>query len=359
MGYEIKIKKTENSRISELDENNIGFGKVFADHMFVAIWDGEKWTDTRIEPYGNLSFSPATSALHYGQAIFEGMKAFNTGSSIVLFRPEENWKRLNISAERMVMPFIPKDLFMEGLTKLVDMDRKWVPKAEGSSLYIRPFMFSIDDFVGVRPSTKYCFIIFCCPVGPYYNKPLKVKVEEDFSRAAPGGTGFTKCAGNYGAAMYPTKKAQDEGFDQVLWTDPINHEFVEETGTTNFFAVIGDTVVSPLLDGTLLAGITRDSVIQLLHKFNIPVEERKLSVSELKDSLANGSLKELFITGTAATLMNLEGFSHHGQFYDVMKNGDTAISHKVKVALENMRYGLEKDTMGWIFPVENTAQEAV
>ncbi len=357
MGFEIKIQKAQNSRISELDENNIGFGKIFADHMFVSIWDGEKWTDSRIEPYGPMHMSPATSALHYGQAIFEGMKAFNTGEKIQLFRPEENWKRLNISAKRMVMPEIPKELFMDGLLKLVDIDRKWVPKAPGSSLYIRPFMFAMDDFVGVRPSTRYCFVIFCCPVGPYYDKPLRVKVEEEFSRAAPGGTGFTKCAGNYGAAMYPTKKAQEEGFDQVLWTDPVKHEFVEETGTTNFFAVIKDKVVSPLLDGTLLAGITRDSVIQVVKSLGITVEERKLSITELKEAHANGSLKELFITGTAATLINLTGFGHHHEFFDVMANGDTSLSQKIKTTLDNIRYGKIEDTHHWMVPVESVLSE--
>lgn len=352
MGFEIKIQKAQNSRISELDENNIGFGKIFADHMFVSIWDGEKWTESRIEPYGPMNLSPATSALHYGQAIFEGMKAFNTGEKIQLFRPEENWKRLNISAKRMVMPEIPKELFMSGLKKLVDIDRKWVPKSVGSSLYIRPFMFGLDDFVGVRPSTKYCFIIFCCPVGPYYDKPLRVKVEEEFSRAAPGGTGFTKCAGNYGAAMFPTKQAQEEGFDQVLWTDPITHEFVEETGTTNFFAVINDKVVTPFLDGTLLAGITRDSVIKVIQSFGIAVEERKISVAELKEAHQNGSLKELFITGTAATMINLEGISHHGEYFNVMTNGDNKLSQKVKSEMDGLRYGLLPDKNNWMVEVE-------
>lgn len=357
MGYEIKIQRTQKSRIAELDENNIGFGKIFTDHMFVAHWDGKQWTDLSIEPYGNLSISPATSALHYGQAIFEGMKAFNTGSEIRLFRPEENWKRLNISAKRMVMPEVPKELFMEGLTKLVDIDRQWVPKSAGSSLYVRPFMFGTDDHVGVRPSVKYTLIIFCCPVGPYYDKPLRVKVEEEYSRAAPGGTGATKCAGNYGASMYPTYKAQQEGFDQVLWTDPIKHEFVEETGTTNFFALIGNKVVSPFLDGNLLAGVTRDSVIKLIKSFGVEVEERKLSITEIKQAFAAGTLKELFITGTAATLINLVGFGHHGEFYNVMEQGDNSLSQKVKQTLEDLRYGRIADTFGWMVPVEEAVAE--
>lgn len=357
MGNEIKIHLTEKSRIGELDENNIGFGKIFSDHMFQVNWDGEKWTNAQILPYGSLSLSPATSALHYGQSIFEGLKAFNTGTEIGIFRPEENWKRLNVSARRMVMPEVPRELFMEGLVKLVDIDRQWVPKSSGSSLYIRPFMFATDDYVGVKPSGKYTLIIFCCPVGPYYDKPLRVKVEEEFSRAAPGGTGFTKCAGNYGASMYPTRLAQDEGYDQVLWTDPVTHEFVEETGTTNFFAVIGDKVISPVLDGTLLAGITRDSIIQILKQEGHTVEERKLGVAELKEAFAKGQLKELFITGTAATLINLVGFGHHGHFYDVMAQGDTSISKKAKQIMDDLRYGKIADTFGWMLPVGSAVAE--
>ncbi|MBL7812466.1 MAG: branched-chain amino acid aminotransferase [Bacteroidetes bacterium] len=352
MAYEITIRKTENSRISSLDVENIGFGKIFADHMFVVDYDGKTWTDARIEPYGNMELSPATSALHYGQSIFEGMKAFAANGEVQLFRPIENWKRLNISARRMVMPEIPQDLFMQGLNTLLDLDRAWVPAADGCSLYIRPFLFATDDFVGVRPSEKYRFCIFCCPVGPYYSKPLRVKVEEDYSRSAPGGTGYTKCAGNYGASMFPTKKAQQEGYDQVLWTDPVTHKFVEETGTTNFFAVFHDKIVTPELDETLLAGITRNSVIHILKHLGHTVEERKLSVQELKDALQAGELKELFITGTAATMIYLEGFGHHGTYYDVIANGNHTISNQVKDLMESIRYGRGADLFQWMTRVE-------
>lgn len=348
MAYEIKINKTQNSRILELDQNNIGFGKIFTDHMFVCDFDGENWVSPTIEPYGPMMLSPATSALHYGQAIFEGMKAFHYHKDVALFRPKDNARRLNVSARRMVMPEIPLDLFMQGLETLIDLDRAWVPTSEGSSLYIRPFMFATDDHVGVRPSQKYRFVIFCCPVGPYYSQPLKVKVEEEFSRAAPGGTGFAKCAGNYGGSLFPTKKAQDEGYDQVLWTDPITHKLVEETGTTNIFAVIGDRVVTPMPGNTMLSGITRDSVIEVLKSENIIVEERALSVAELKETLKAGELKELFITGTAATLINLSGFGHQNQFYDVMAKGDTHISERVKTTLDALKRGQIEDTFGWM-----------
>jgi branched-chain amino acid aminotransferase len=348
MPHNITIQNTVKSRISEVDFNNIGFGKVFSDHMFLADWDGKEWTGSRIVPYGNLSLSPATSAIHYGQAIFEGMKAFRTGNDIFLFRPRENWRRLNISAERMVMPEVPEALFLEGLRTLLNLDKNWVPDSTGSALYIRPFMFATDDFIGVKPSDKYCFCIFTCPVGPYYAKPLRIKVEEKYSRAAPGGVGFTKCAGNYGAAMYPTRLAQSEGFDQVLWTDPVSHTLVEETGTTNFFAVTHQGVITPNLHDTMLAGITRDSVIHVLKNNNIQTEERPLTISELKTLHAEGNLKELFISGTAATLINIEGFAHQGEYYDVMKTGNTVVSDLLRSQIDSIRHGKSADPFGWV-----------
>jgi branched-chain amino acid aminotransferase len=328
--------------------------------MFVVDFDGEEWTNPRIEPYGNMSLSPATSALHYGQAIFEGMKAFAmSNGEVQFFRPRDNWSRLNTSARRMVMPEIPENLFMHGLHALVSLDRDWVPTAEGSSLYIRPYMFATDDFIGVKPSHKYRFVIFCCPVGPYYNKPLRVKVEEEYSRSAPGGTGFAKCAGNYGGSLYATQKAQEQGFDQVLWTDPTTHQFVEETGTTNFFAVIGDRIVTPALGVTLLAGITRDSVIRVLRDMGHVVEERPITVAELKEAHRNGEIKELFITGTAATLINLEAFGHKNEYFDVASQGDHSISQSVKETIDNIRYGNIHDKYNWCEALENQLTDSV
>jgi branched-chain amino acid aminotransferase len=248
----------------------------------------------------------------------------------------------------MAMPEVPQELFMTALTELLKLDRNWVPRSEGGSLYIRPFMFATDDFIGVKPSVKYSFSIFCCPVGPYYNKPLRVKVEEEFSRAAPGGVGFTKCAGNYAASMYPTALAQKEGFDQVLWTDPVTHTLVEETGTTNFFAVYGNTIVTPELNDTLLAGTTRESVMLALKHLGYSVEERKLSVQELKDQLAAGALTELFITGTAATLINLDGFGHNGDYFSVISQGNQEVSTKVKSYLDDLKVEKIADEHGWI-----------
>ena len=351
MNFEISIEKVKNSRIAEFDTENIGFGKIFTDHMFVSDWDGTQWTNHRIVPYGPFQLSPATSAIHYGQSIFEGMKAFASSKNnhdIILFRPEENAKRFNRSAKRMAMPEIPQELFLKSLTTLLEIDRNWVPRSEGGSLYIRPFMFATDDFIGVKPSMKYTYAVFCCPVGPYYNKPLRVKVEEEFSRAAPGGVGFTKCAGNYAASMYPTALAQSEGYDQVLWTDPVTHTMVEETGTTNFFAVFGQTIVTPELTDTLLAGTTRESVILTLRELGYTVEERKLSVQEIKDRLKAGELSELFITGTAATLINLDGFGHHGEYYSVITQGNQEVSNNVKNYLDQIKVESQPDKHGWI-----------
>lgn len=349
MSFEITIENTQNSRIEQFDPQNIGFGKIFTDHMFLANWNGNEWIDARIVPYAPFSLSPATSAIHYGQSIFEGMKAFASQSSgePLLFRPRENWKRLNRSAERMVMPQIPEDLFIGGLKKLVSMDAAWIPKTEGGSLYIRPFMFATDDFIGVKPSENYIFAIFCCPVGPYYTKALKIKVEEEFSRAAPGGVGFTKCAGNYGGAMYPTLRAQQEGYDQVLWTDPLTHTLVEETGTTNLFAVFANEIITPSLGSTLLAGITRDSVIKGLRELGYSVIERELSVIELKERLQLGELHEIFITGTAATLMRIQGFGHASEYFEVLDQGNTEISDSIKDWLDAIRLGVSEDIFNW------------
>ncbi len=358
MAYEFTIEKIEKSRISTLDPENIQFGKLYTDHMFSADFENGNWGNFNITPYQPVSLSPATSALQYGQSIFEGMKAFAfEDGSIQLFRPGQNAKRLNISAERMVMPAFPEDLFLQAVKTLVELDRQWVPDRPGSSLYIRPFMFATDDFIGVKPSEKYRFMIFCCPVGPYYNKSLRVKVEEKYSRAAPGGTGFTKCAGNYAASMYPTWLAQKEGFDQVLWMDPLTHTLVEETGTTNFFAVFKDSVVTPKLDESLLAGITRDTLLQIMRSMNQKVEERALPIAEIISEFNKGNVRELFICGTAATLMNVNGLSFRNTYYDVEAQGDNSLSQQLLQTLNDIRYGHSEDTFGWMEQVTEASQQ--
>jgi len=346
--YELKTEST----IGSVDFDHIQFGRVFADHMFMATYDGAQWIDCKIAPYGPLTLSPATSALHYGQSIFEGMKAFKAADGTpLLFRPFDNAARFNRSAQRMCMPEIPESLFVEALERLIWVDRQWIPTKEGSSLYIRPFMFATDDFLGVRPSSRYLFIAWCCPVVAYYSQPLKVKIEEKYARAAPGGVGFTKCAGNYGAAMLPTREAQEEGFDQVLWTDPVDHEFLEETGTTNCFVVAEDRLITPALTDTMLAGITRDSVISLARAQGLKVEERPIRVSELKAWHAAGSLQEMFITGTAATLVNIQGFGHQGKYYALEGIGSHSISSSILAGLDAIRTRQAADPFGWVHPV--------
>ena len=349
MKFEIKVENVKESRISQFDPKNIGFGKIFTDHMFVADYKNGEWTDLRIVPYGPFSLSPATSSIHYGQAIFEGMKAFastQNDKDITIFRPAENAKRLNRSAVRMAMPEIPEELFLQSLETLLQLDRQLVPRTEGGALYVRPYMFATDDFIGVKPSDNYRFAIFCCPVGPYYNKALRVKVEEEYSRAAPGGVGFTKCAGNYGAALYPTALAQKEGYDQILWTDPIEHKFVEETGTTNFFVVFEKEIVTPSLTHTLLAGITRESVIIALKHLGYTVTERPLSVQELIDR--KSEIKELFITGTAATLINLDGFGFRGTYHTIFDENNNQASQTVKNFLDDLKVCRISDPFKWV-----------
>jgi branched-chain amino acid aminotransferase len=352
MALEVTYELKTESNIASVDFDHIQFGRVFADHMFLAEYDGQHWGNCRIVPYGPLSLSPATSALHYGQAIFEGMKAFkDTAGHPLLFRPFDNAARFNRSARRMCMPEIPESLFVDALERLIWVDREWIPTKDGSSLYIRPFMFATDEFLGVRPSTRYMFNAWCCPVVAYYSQPLKVKIEEQYSRAAPGGVGFTKCAGNYGAAMLPTKEAQEAGYDQVLWTDPVSHEYLEETGTTNCFVVAEGRLLTPSLTDTMLEGITRSSVIEFARSRGISVEERPISVNDLKSWHASGVLQEMFITGTAATLVSIKGFGHEGKYFDLEPQGNNSISASVLAGLDAIRTGREEDKFGWVHPI--------
>lgn len=242
------------SRISKVDFSKMVFGKVYSDHMFVADYTKGQWKDFRIEPYDLLSFTPGSAILHYGQSVFEGLKAYrNDVGEILIFRPDKNAKRLNLSAERMCIPTLSEDLFMKGLTELIKKDKEWVPSLSGTSLYIRPYIFAMDEYIGIRPSETYKFIIFTCPVGAYYSKPLKVKIETEFSRSVQGGTGYAKAAGNYAGSLYPAKLAQKEGYDQLIWTDGVTHKYIEEAGTMNIMFVVGDKVLTATTNDTVLS----------------------------------------------------------------------------------------------------------
>jgi len=350
---DIKIRKVEKSRISEVDPENIQFGKMYSDHMLVAYYEDGVWGQPEIMPFNNLSFSPATTFFHYGQAIFEGVKAYkDPEGNPLIFRPQDNWKRMNRSAERMAMPDVPEDIFIEGMRRLVDLDRAWIPTSEDTSLYIRPFMLAIDEFIGVRPAEKFMFIIITSPAGPYYNKPVSIYVQDQYVRAFPGGIGFTKAAGNYGMSMYPTAEIKKMGYDQILWTDGFEHKYVQEIGTMNVFFVIGDKVITPdIAHDTILEGVTRDSVITLLKEKGVIVEERPLSIDEIEAAHKAGQLKEAFGTGTAASIAPIYALTYHDDKMLLPPADTWEIATWLKKELAAIRYGLKKDTHGWTLSV--------
>ena len=344
---QIAVTKTRNSRVSNLDYNNIQFAREYSDHMLSADFKDGQWKDIKIEPYGNLSLSPANPAIHYGQSIFEGLKAYkHADGKVSVFRPKANYDRMNVSAKRMVMPHIPEEIFMDGLTELLKLDQKWVPDVDGTSLYIRPFMFATDEFIGVRASQDYKFMIITTPVGAYYANPVKVKVETHYTRAVKGGTGFAKTAGNYAASLYPAKLAQEEGYDQLIWTDGQNHELIEESGTMNIMFIINDALVTAPTGDTILDGITRDSVLKLAKDWDFKVEERPLTVTELVKALEDGSLKEAFGVGTAATIAPIEVIANDGIDYKLDASG-RAFSQKLLQTLTDIRLGKIEDKFGW------------
>ncbi len=345
----MKITKTSQSRIKDVDFNNLVFGTQFSDHMLVAEYSDGAWSEPEIKPYGPFSFTPAMHTLHYGQAIFEGQKAYYMeNGEIGIFRPEANAKRLNHSARRMFMPEFPEDLFMEGIKALVDIDREWVPKAPNHSLYLRPFMFGSSEFVAARPSEKYIFCIITSPVGPYYAGDVKVKIEETYTRSAAGGVGSTKCAGNYGGAFYATDQARKEGYTQVIWTDHKNHELVEESGTMNVAFIIDDTFITPPLSDRILGGITRDSILTLLRDRGfVKVEERPIKVEEVVAAAKEGRLQEAFGMGTAAVISPISTIGFRGTDFSISTPED-GYAMRIKKELTELRSGLAEDPYGWM-----------
>jgi len=347
---EISIRKVEKSRISEIDPADIHFGINYSDHMLIAYYENGEWQQPEIMPFHNLSFSPATTFFHYGQAIFEGVKAYkDPQGNPIIFRPYDNWKRMNRSAERMAMPDVPEEIFIEGMRTLIYLDRDWVPVGGESSLYIRPFMLAIDEFIGVRPAEKFMFIIITSPAGPYYNHPVSIYVQDKFVRAFPGGIGFTKAAGNYGMSMYPTMQIKKMGYDQILWTDGFEHKYVQEIGTMNVFFVIGDKVLTPdITQDTILEGVTRDSVITLLREKGITVEERPINIDEIEEAHKNGQLKEAFGTGTAASIAPICALTYHDDKMLLPPVENWEIANWLKQELADIRYGRKEDTHNWI-----------
>jgi branched-chain amino acid aminotransferase len=350
--FDFKIEKTKKSRVSEYDINDVPFGKCFSDHMFVAEYSDGKWQNASIMPYGDVPMSYAMSALHYGQAIFEGMKAYkNDKGEVSLFRPLENFKRMNKSAIRMAMPEIPEEIYMNGLMELIQLDAAWVPSSETGSLYIRPFLIATDEAIGVKISETYKFVIITCPAGKYYSEPIKVLVETNYFRAVRGGVGFVKAAGNYGRSMYPTKLAQQKGYQQVIWTDSETRQYFEESGTMNVMFVIGDTLLTPGLSDTILDGVTRNTVLALAKDWGMKVEERKVSIKEVFAAIENGTLKEVFGCGTAATIAQIIGIGHEGKDFALPPVAERKFSTKVDEVLRNIRKGKAEDKFKWMMKV--------
>lgn len=349
---DIQVTKTSNSRVSEIDFDHLPFGKYFTDHMLEVDYADGEWKKVVIRPFQDLSVSPALAAIHYGQSIFEGIKAYKDREGHpFIFRPFDNFRRFNISAERMNMPVVPEEIFVEGMRRLVELDKDWIPMKSDYSLYIRPFMFASDDIIGVKSSDTYKFMIILSPTGPYYSAPMRIYVEEKYTRAVRGGVGFAKAAGNYGASMLATAEAKRQGFDQVLWTDAFEHKYVQEIGTMNVFFVIGKKVLTPDLEsGTILQGVTRDSAIEVLRQEGYTVEEGPIHIDDVVRAYQAGELKEVFGTGTAATISMIKELKYED--FNMTFDTDTwTVAPAVKRVLTDIREGRRKDARGWMFKV--------
>jgi branched-chain amino acid aminotransferase len=347
MTTDIKITRVKESKFKTIDLDNVAFGTVYTDHMFSCDFKDGEWQQPEITPYQPLQLDPSARVFHYGQAVFEGMKAYKDEQDDVwTFRPEQNWERICFSSKRLAIPEVPKEIFMEGLKTLLNIDSEWVVPGIGNSLYIRPFVFATQAGVSAAPAEEYKFMIICTPVQAYYKGgEVKVKISDHYSRAANGGVGATKAAGNYAAQFYPTKKANEEGYQQIIWTNS-THEYLEEAGTMNVFFRVGDTLLTAPTDDRILNGITRKSIIALAEKEGITVEVRKVSVTEIIDAAKSGTLKEVFGTGTAAVIVPITGVGYKDNHYDLPKL-DNAYSTKLKSMLLDIQYNITEDNFGW------------
>lgn len=347
----IKIEKVKQSKLPKIGVNNLKFGSNFTDHMFICTYKNGRWQDAKITPYQPLILDPSTRVFHYGQAIFEGMKAYkDINNQIFLFRPEENQKRLNKSAVRMQMPELPKNIFFEGLITLLKIEKDWVPTADGNSLYIRPFMIASGKGIYAAPSDEYTFMIICSPSGKYYSKDVSVVIAEYYSRAANGGVGAAKAAGNYGAQFYPTQEAIKKGFDQIIWTDS-THKYLEEAGTMNVFFRINNVLVTAPTSERILDGVTRKSIITLAKDINIPVEIRRVSVQEIIEASKNKKLKEIFGAGTAAVITRIAKFSYKNEEF-ILPKIKNRYSDMFKKYLTDIQYNRKEDKFNWKYKVK-------
>ncbi len=354
----IKFTPTSNSKISSLDFDNIPFGQVFSDHIFTVDYKDGEWKNPRIEELKPIPVHPGNLAWHYGQSIFEGMKATkDKNGQPMLFRPDKHIERLNASAQRMCMPDFPADLFMEAVNQIVDIEKDWIPPAKGSALYLRPVMIAMEEALGVRSSKEYIFMIMTLPVGPYYPKPVSLRTEQSFVRAAEGGVGEAKTAGNYAASLLPAQQAKEAGFDQVMWLDSKEFKYVQEIGTMNIFFVIDGEIITPATNGTILKGITRDCAITMLRDRGYTVTEKNIDIQEIVDAHAAGRLTESFGTGTAAVVSKVHKIQHNGIEMNLDQSA-TKIADEIKTFIDGIRYGEVEDKWGWVVPVKQVTQTA-
>lgn len=355
MASTIKVDKATTSRIQEVDMNNLDFGRCFTDHMFEMQYASNAWKTAHVKPFGPIQITPALNVLHYGQAVFEGMKAFYVDEhQINLFRPDVHHARFNLSCRRMCIPETSFEVFIEALETLIRLDAAWVPQKRGTALYIRPFIFANEDYLAARVSSTYAYHIIMSPVGAYYAEgfnPVSLTTSPDFVRAVPGGTGEAKTAGNYAASFLPAQQAQQDGFTQVLWLDAIEHKYIEEVGTMNIHFLIEDTLVTPSLTGSVLSGITRDSVIQLAKEWEYEVQERKVSIDEIMQASADGRLKEVFGSGTAAVISPVGLIAHKGQKIEIGNGKIGPLAERLYDTITGIQYGQIEDRFGWIHPV--------
>ncbi|NGP89767.1 branched-chain amino acid aminotransferase [Fodinibius halophilus] len=349
----LKITKISNSRLTEVNLDDPGFGRVFSDHMLEVEYSDGYWKEAEIKPFGSIDVTPALNTLHYAQSVFEGMKAYYIDEETInLFRPEQNYERMARSCERMCIPVLDKETFMEGLTELIKLDHKWVPKKDGNTLYIRPLACAFDPVISASIAENYRFFIMTSPVGAYYNKAVRLTSSQKYVRAAKGGVGFAKASGNYAASFYPAKKAQENGFDQVLWLDAKEHKYVEEVGTMNIFFVIDGVLVTPELSGTILPGITRDSILQLADYWDMPFEERRLTIDEVMKAGREGVLDEVFGAGTAAVISPVKEVHHDGESVTFDTDSRGPIGQKLYDTLTGIQQGRIDDPFGWAHPVK-------
>ncbi len=348
----IPIRKSLTSKLAEISLEQVPFGKYFTDHMLEADYVDGGWKNVEIKPFQPLVISPSLSAIHYGQSIFEGIKAYRSESGqALIFRPYDNFARFNHSAARMCMPAVPEEIFIDGMRELVKLDQQWISARPDHSLYIRPFMFSTDEQIGVKAADSYKFMIILSPTGPYYSKPLRIYAEEHYTRAARGGVGYAKAAGNYAASLLPAAEARQKGYDQVLWLDASEHKYIQEIGTMNVFFVLDGEIITPDLEGgTILAGVTRDSAITLLRDMGYSVTERPVHIDELLQSYRDGKLTEMFGTGTAATISPIRELAYQDSRmeFDTEKH---AVAREMKDKLDAIRLGKDADDYNWVLPV--------